>query len=108
MADFIIKKGDTRPKFRATLYDESGVVIDLTGASVTFVMAQPGQTAKVNAAMTIVNPTGGIVEYTWVTADVDTAGAFRAEIQVTLAGGAKLTVPSDRYLGINILEKLAN
>jgi len=109
MADTIhLKRGDTAPPVEATLrYAASGAPVDLTGASVLFVMRQPGaDTPKVQRAATIVDAVAGAVRFDWQAADTDTAGAYVAELQVTLPGGAVMTVPNGGYLTVKILEDL--
>ena len=40
-------------------------------------------------------------------ADVDTAGEFEAEFELTTAGGTTVTFPNMGYLGVTILEDIA-
>lgn len=106
MADIVLKRGDRSPSVTATLR-QAGVPIDLTGASVVFVMrSKSGQApAKVNAAATIVTPASGIVRYDWIAGDVDTAGLFYAEFKVTLTGKV-VTCPNTGHLEVTILDDL--
>lgn len=105
MADFFIKKNNTRPKLVATIYDEDGDPLNLTAATVRFVMQKPGAAVKINAAMTITDAPNGKVEYAWSSADTDTPGTYHAEIQITLASDV-YTAPSNGYLSVTILAQL--
>ena len=106
---FQLKVGDTRPELAITITDEAtGSAFNLTGATATFTMKpEKGGTVKVNAAAaTIYDAANGKVKYTWQTADVDTAGRFIAEFEITLSGGGIVTFPQDGYIEVNIIEAL--
>ncbi len=87
-----MKTNDTTPNIRAVLYTVTGdpptaSVVNLTGATVKFIMRQSGVTAaKVDTAATIVLATSGTVQYEWVVADTDTAGDYMGEFEVTDSG----------------------
>lgn len=76
-----------------TLKDALGVVVDLTGHSAKFYMRE--RTAAVNKvnglALTITGPTVGECEYRWAAADVDTAGVYNCEIELTDSAGKLYT-----------------
>jgi hypothetical protein len=101
VADITIKRGDRSPSVEATLR-KAGVVVDLTGGTVQFVMkSKHGGTLKVNAAAVIVSASAGTVRYDWAAADVDTAGTYHAEFKFTLAGKI-MSFPNDRSLVVVI------
>lgn len=103
MGNFYLKKGDLVPRIRAYLQDANGAAIDLSGASVLFAMQLPGATTrKVSAAATIITPTAGVVEYAWQGTDTDTAGFYVCEWEVTLPGGAVMTVPNLAFTSVLI------
>ena len=113
-ADFYITQNDTGPALIATLVDEDGVVVDLTGvadASVRFHMIDPSTaTEKVdnNANTSVLAPaTGGRVQYLWQAVDTDIAALFDGEIQVTFPGGQIITFPNYRYFTILIREEVS-
>lgn len=105
---FTLKKGDTRPELSITITDEAtGNALDLTGATAKFYMDGEDGTAKVNGATaTIYDAANGKVKYSWQTADVDSAGRYLAEFEITLAGGGIVTFPQDGYIEITILGAL--
>lgn len=104
MADFSLKVGDRRPSITATL-TQGGVALNLTTASsVAFVMTPiyGPQTAKVNAAATIVDAATGAVRYDWLAADVDTVGSYLAKWVVTWNDGRVSSYPDVGALTIVI------
>lgn len=108
MNTFTIKRNDTAPAYEATLEAPAGTPVDLTGATVRFIMATPDMaTVKVNASATISDAAAGEVTYSWQAADTDTAGTYRAEWQVTFGSGAIRTFPSNGYLSVVVLADLA-
>ena len=108
MTDFTIKENDTSPALTATLQDDDGAAVDITGASVRFHMVKLNETAtKIDAAADIVSEALGQVKYQWLTADTDTAGIYRGEWEVTYSDGTIETFPNDDMMEINIYEDLA-
>lgn len=99
---FTIKENDLQPWLRATLVQADGTPIDLTGATVRFVMQQQdAPTLKVDAGAVIVDATKGVVEYRWAIGDTDTPGNYRAEFKVILPG-SRLTVPNAEYITVRV------
>lgn len=92
-----LKVGDRSPIFEASLKKSGGGALDLTGATVRFVMKPSGGGAtKVDQPAEIVAPaTGGVVRYAQAAIDVDTPGFFDLEWQGIDAGGKPFTVPND-------------
>lgn len=104
----LVKAGDTAPVVRATLLDALGAAVDLTGATVRFVMATSTtpRTVKVDAAATVVNAAGGVVEYAWAALDTNTVGAYVAEFEVTYANTKVQTFPTTGYVDVTISDDL--
>lgn len=106
MAEIVVKRNDRLPAVAAIL-KQAGVIIDLTGCTVKFVMKpKNGATVIVSAAATIVSPTAGTVRYDWGVLDTVTGGEYSAEFEITTAGGLRLTCPNDRHLTVSIVEDL--
>ena len=105
--DFEIKENDRSPSYQDTLTSGGGAV-DLTGASVKFLMRDREETEdiKVDASATIVDADTGVVRYDWAAGDTDTPGVYIAEWEVTLLG-KKSSYPGDRYLLIRVLPEIA-
>jgi hypothetical protein len=104
-----VKKNDTGSTIQATLTDASGAAVNLTGAAVKFTMTAYGATTpKVNKqTAAIITAASGIVAYTWQAGNLDTAGPYRAEFEVTFGNGAVQTFPGTGYLLIYISADLA-
>jgi hypothetical protein len=97
-----VKEGDAGSILGQTL-KRDGAAVNLTGASVRFVMSKsPTSTPKVDAAATIVDASAGKVRYTWQAADLNAPGRYIAEWQVTFSGGAIETYPVGGYLRIQV------
>lgn len=106
MADFTLKRNDTRPAFGAALLSNE-VAYNLTGAAVKFIMKADGSvTPKINAAAVILDAATGLVEYQWTVTDTDTEGLYNAEWEVTDAEGKVITFPNDSYFTVEIVEDL--
>lgn len=107
-ADFHIKQNDTAPSIESVLEDGSGNAIDLTGASVRFMMKHPSKdTAKVDSSATITDATNGKVRYSWSSSDTDMEGRFHAEWEVEHSDGTVESFPNSDYLEIRILDDIA-
>lgn len=98
------KRHDTYPVLTATLSDAAGTAVDVSGATIKFIMRKVGETEPtVNAAMTFVTDgTNGQVKYTWQTGDTEDAGLYYCEYQVTYAGGEVQTFPTVGFDKVHI------
>lgn len=101
-----MRKGDLLPEREYTIKNKDGTVVNLTGASVRYILAKPGETAKVAAAATIVSATAGTVKYTWAGTDTDTDGDFEEEWEVTFSSGKKQTFPYGMRNSVTIMKDL--
>ena len=107
MADYTLKRYDTGPAITATILDAFGNTVNLTGASVNFVMRPMTAVAPTtNLAATIVSAPAGTVSYTPTSTDTGIAGIYQAEFHITSSGGVKTTFPTAGYLEIQIEEDL--
>ncbi len=109
MADpFVAKRNDTRQYLIRTLKNADGTVIDLTGASVAFNMRKRGTGAlKVDGGVTTINDeAGGVVQYEWAVDDLDTAGYYEGEFEVTLSDSTVITVPNEEHIPITVVEDI--
>ena len=105
--DYVVKCNDTSPPISATLLQD-GLPYDLTGATVNFHMRLNGAAlAKVDSVVTIIDSTGGIVEYDWQAGDLDTPGIYQLEWEVTNPDTSITTFPSSGYTTLKVEEDLA-
>lgn len=107
------KRGDTREPFRSLLA-AGGVPVALTADdTVRFLMVQRVGSKAVQAVAGVLAPDSdpsdpyhGWVTYQPTAGDVDTAGIFRQEWEVTFVDGTKATFPSPEYNEVVIYEDL--
>lgn len=98
MATFTIKRGDTAPALRYALLPET---VDLTGASVVFVMDGLGRLPA-----RVIEARPAVVQYDWQPGDTDRPGLHRAEFEATYSDGRIETFPNGGYLLVQIAEDL--
>jgi hypothetical protein len=110
MVDFSIKRRDRVPSISATLTDSQGAPVDLTSATVKFIMSLSpgGGTPTLNVAAILVSAPAGAVRYDWAVGDTAASGSYVAEWEVTYSNGKKQTFPSVGYNTISIGDDLDN
>lgn len=84
--DHYVVVGDVNRTIVDQLVDGLGVPVDLSvgGPTIRYMLWRMGDAAAtVTAAGSIVTPTLGIVSYTFLSGDIDTAGLYIEEWQVT-------------------------
>jgi len=90
-----VKRGDVGIPFEddADLEDADGNAVDLTGATVLFLLRTPsGQTyARIGA----VDPALRVVTYKSVAQDFEDVGAYYQEWQLTTSSGDIATIPTE-------------
>ena len=104
---FNIKQNDTSPAIQITCLDSDSTAIDVTGASVRFLMRDKDGTVKVTGVGEVVTPTAGVIKYDWAAADTDTSGGYEAEFEVTYADGTIETFPNVSYIRVTITDDIA-
>lgn len=110
----LVKTGDTAPVVNATLTDSSGAAVDLSGATVKFIMATSStpRSVVVDAAATLVqvgdgsDNSRGKVRYDWLAADTATAGSYVAEFEVTFSDLKVQTFPTQGFVDVTIVDDL--
>jgi hypothetical protein len=111
---FTVKQFDRRPVFVVALKDDFGEQtespVNLTTAStVVFNMRDADtETVVVNrGAATISDANSGEVTYNWGTGDLNTAGAYEAEVEVTWNDGKAETFPNNGYWDVIVVDDIA-
>lgn len=113
MATYTIKRRDTAPIIQDILLDSTGTAVNLTSATVKFHMTSWDGVTVVVAAGSVTGWNGGAlgnngqVEYAPASGDVANAGVFKAEWEVTFAGGKIETWPNDGWAVVDITGDLA-
>ncbi len=94
-----LKQNDTKSTLYFNLKNErDGSIINLTNCSAKFQMKEFSGTAlKVDGVMNINDPANGQCGYQFVTDDLDTPGAYNAEIEITYSDDSKLRT-NDRLI----------
>lgn len=105
---FRMKRGDTLPRLRARLLNADDSPMQLGGVDGVVLRLRPvtGGALKVEAAAQVLDGDAGLVEYSWLAGDTDTAGAFDGEWGVTYPGAEVATVPGNGYFLLRILDRL--
>lgn len=102
MSTMAWKRGDTGAA-TATLLDGTGTAVNLTGATVKFIM-KPTWPAplKIDRVIDVTDGANGTVNIDRTSADTDTAGHYRAEYEVTYSSGDIETFPENGYIDVII------
>lgn len=105
MADFQGKVGDRLPAITSTLTDNDGDPVDLSDATVLFVMRPlDDATPTVSAAGEVIPPDeAGRVRYWWAADDLGEAGIYLADWAVTFGDGRVQHYPGDRQLVVEVM-----
>jgi peptidoglycan/xylan/chitin deacetylase (PgdA/CDA1 family) len=102
-----LKRNDTKDTISYTMTYADGTPVNLTGATVRFVMGK-GKTLITSATATIISAATGKVEYTLNESDTLLAGNYNAEFEVTFSDGKIKTFPSDGYISLRIQPNVDN
>lgn len=104
------KQNDRLPSLTVTATQADGTAYDLTGATGAVFHLRNSETGAVKLSSmtaTVVNAAQGILRYDWGTNDLDTAGLFDAEFEVTMNTGRKITVPTQGYISVRVVDDIA-
>lgn len=103
-ADFTIKQNDVLPVLDDSLTYTDGSEVNLTGATLAFVMRSLTAPAPVTLTgeAEVTNETEGLVSYTFSAADTSTAGEYMGLWVVTFAGGEVQSFPTTGYVSIAV------
>lgn len=100
MADWYMTQGDTAPRIRARLTQNS-VPVNLSGADVVFRMWKNGAVV-VEEDATVESASHGLVYYQWEDGDTDSVGTHEASFIVTYSGGLVQTFPGKGHMIVEI------
>lgn len=106
--DHYLVQGDSGTTISEQLLDRDGNGVDLSGASVKYMLWIPGAAAAtINAAATIVTAATGIVSFTPSAGQSAVVADYLEEWQVTFSGGLIQTYPAVRPHKVRIRGDLA-
>lgn len=100
-----IKQNDTA----RILYDDlkiNGVAINLSGSAVTLVWRNPRTGTTTRKTATVAVAASGSVSYALTADDLASPGSFVLEWEVVFPDTTQLSVPTETYLKLNILDDL--
>lgn len=119
---FVIKRHDSFPALEATLTDESGNAVNVSGLPVQFVMSTtvgaapsaasprrthvPGDVVFSKAGVVQDGP-AGVVRYDWSSGDTGDTGYYFGEFKITFPGGRVRSFPTVGYIPIRITPDLS-
>lgn len=90
------KTGDTTPDIAGQVTDDGGAV-DISGASsVRFIAVCPDREDPIEGVCNVPAGASGIWSYTWASDDLDTAGTYEVEIEITWTTGKIQTFPNNK------------
>ena len=105
MENFKIKKSDTQPSLAVTLQYNNGSPVDLTGATVYFVMGNLTDFSTYRSGLCTLTTAGsGQCQYNWNALDTGSVGTYWGEFEVDWGSGSVMTLPSNHNLKIEINE----
>lgn len=92
MADIELIRNDVGFDIEFEINDADGVDVNLTDSTIKFKMWKPGvATCKINGSCTITDASKGECKYTVLTDDLNTAGNYDAELEITYTSGKIIT-----------------
>ena len=84
-----IRVGDVGTRFEDTVYDQDGVVVDISTASnLDMIFRKPDDTAVVKTAVLTGDGTDGKMEYTTIADDLDQPREWQRQGLVEVGGGS--------------------
>lgn len=99
-----IKQGDTRHAIQAILKKANGTPVNLSEASVRFLMGVGNR--KIIEGYAQLTSTPGEVWYVFNDGETDKPGYYRAEFIVTYKDGKVETFPHDKAISVRINERI--
>lgn len=99
-------QNDRLPELTITLYDEDGAVVDLSSATITFSMVNKiDGNVKLNkqSCSLVTDGSDGKFKYSWASGDLDTAGIFLGEFEITISTKVETT---NEIFQINVRKEL--
>lgn len=103
---YAVVQGDLEPDMRLVC-EVNGAVSDLTGALAANLRWKKPDGTVVTVPLTIVTPTAGLVQRTWVAGDTALVGQHLGQVIITRASGELQTFPNSGWAIWNVNPQLA-
>lgn len=104
---FVIKQNDTLPVLKMQLLDSSNNPINLDLCGIVFIMANYKGEVVLTKQAEIVDINAGIVQVNWDANDTANVGDYLCEIKVSMPDGNRITIPTDEYIYVMVIEELS-
>jgi hypothetical protein len=97
---FIIKRNDTLPDLQINIKTRNCInaVVPFNLSAVTActfsMIDECGSVVIASNKATVVNPTAGTVQYTWLEGDTSISGKYQGEFELFFDDGKKISIPS--------------
>lgn len=106
ISDYItIKQNDTSRILYDTLYVNSAV-LNLSGSTVKLNLYDLATSTNAQYTANVVTPASGSVSIQFPATEVATTGSYLAEWEVQFADNTQLTIPSEQYILIRVIDDL--
>lgn len=79
-----IRLGDIGVSLRITVKDQDDAVVDLSSATVSFLVEKPGGSIATFTASNVTDGTDGLVEYITESGDIDEVGIWTLQVKVVI------------------------
>ena len=106
-SEFFLTRTNRLPVLRAELADSQGV-INLSGASVEWKYRIKPTGVEIVRNANIISGDLGIVQYSWISGDVNEANVYWGQWRVTFSDGRQECFPNDSYLTFEIIKDLGD
>lgn len=83
----LLVAGNTAPPQEITCDRKDGSIIDLTGCTVTLIIAKGNTITQAGRTAVVTDATNGIIEYTPLTTDFPTKGTYKGDVEVEYGDG---------------------
>lgn len=110
-ADYTIKQHDHGTTIVITLQEQNPVTeewsdMNLTAVDVAKLLLKASGTGVISGVADVTDAANGEVTYTWDADDLQAAGTYEAEVQLTYNDDSVETVPNDGYFSVEVVADL--
>lgn len=107
MKDFFIKQHDTFPAIEVEVKKDNGRPYDLSGVFIAkFAMRNSVGKTIFRKDAVVIDEENGVLQYIWDSEDTAVVGDYEGEFTLIFHGGDILTVPTNGFIDIKIVENI--